>query len=80
MLDEGQDSTTNHHVFSRCSFGQSTGMLIFFPWNLYKFYCKGLTCPSLNMFEIFLHPFPLGFIFPVDVPDDNLGIAMKDDC
>ena len=33
----------------------------------------------LNKVKILFHSFPLGFVIPVDMSDDNLGVIMKED-
>lgn len=50
-------------------------MLIFFPWDLFEFYCKVLTWLLLNKAELLFHLSPFGFVVSVDMSNDNLGVA-----
>ena len=65
-------------MFHKCDFGQLIDMLIFFPWDLYEFYHKCLARLSFNKEKILFHLYSLGFVIPIDMPDDNLGVAIKD--
>ena len=66
-------------VFGRFVLGPSINMFFFFPWDLNKFNCKILIYPSLDKAKLLLHPLSLGFVFFVDMPNDNLGVTMDDD-
>jgi len=54
-------------------------MFFFLLWDLYKFCYKILICLSLDKVKVLLYPLSLGFVVFVDMPNDNLGVAIDDD-